>query len=85
MPTEWPKHSVTALVAMNRVKALHENNSGPKIRAPSVMAPIQSDFPGAHNTRPWTGSQASWAIILSEPATRCMSAPLIWLVSGAPA
>lgn len=67
MPTEWPKHSVIALVTMNSANALHENSSGPNTIATAVMLPSHSDFAGAHRTRPSSGSVLSSAKMRSDP------------------
>jgi hypothetical protein len=73
MPTECPKHSVIALVAIKRMSALHEKQIGPRTMLIAVIVTSQSDFAGAHCTFPSSGSVLSSAKIRSEPGSSFIS------------
>ena len=59
MPSEWPRQTVTAVVATNSASAPQVKVSGPPTRAATVMAEIHSDLAGFQRTLPSTASVSS--------------------------
>src|SRR5258708_27523339 len=52
MPSEWPRQTVTAVVAMNSASAPQVKASGPPTRAATVMVEIHNDLTGFQRTVP---------------------------------
>jgi hypothetical protein len=59
MPSECPRHTVTAVVARKSTNAPHVKKIGPPTRATNVMPEIHSDFTGFQCTLPAAASVAS--------------------------
>src|SRR5215813_370876 len=56
MPSEWPRQTVTALVARNSASASQVNTIGTPTTPTTVMDEIQSDLTGFQCTAPATAS-----------------------------
>src|SRR5581483_9756818 len=83
MPSECPRHTVTAVVARNSASASQVKYTGPPISAASVMAEIHSDLTGFQHTTPSTASVSGASNMRGERKVPCEAASAASTGSGA--
>ena len=71
MPSEWPRQTVTAVVARNSANAPQVKCMGPPISAASVIPVIHSDLAGFQRTTPRSASVSSASNMRGERNVLC--------------
>ena len=79
MPSEWPRQTVTAVVARNSASAPQVKVGGPPIRAMIVMPEIQSDLTGFQCTVPSSALVSPASVMRGErnvPSAFCSASSM---------